>query len=259
MRPSGVPGRGVEAVAVLFPMSSRKASLLGGRCVHHDSFDGSYGWRSFVDPQGPVIPIDTFCASTPGPPVMEHYGFSVDNICSRTRHLLLDTPEEIMMRVGIAADHGAFSLKRQLDGSLRSSGYEVVDFGAYELNPADDYPDFIIPLARAVAAGDVERGIALCGSGVGASIAANKVAGVRAGLIHDVFSARQGVEDDDMNVFCLGERSSVLRSPGSWSRPSWPHISAVQHAINAEYLKYKRWRYQDRNQVITPARTMGEN
>jgi ribose 5-phosphate isomerase B len=79
-----------------------------------------------------------------------------------------------------------------------------VDFGAHQLNPADDYPEFIIPLARAVAAGKVERGIALCGSGVGASIAANKVSGVRAGLIHDVFSAHQGVEDDDMNVFCLG-------------------------------------------------------
>ena len=111
-----------------------------------------------------------------------------------------------MMRVGIAADHGAFALKAQLEKSLRSSGYEVVDFGAYQLNPADDYPDFIIPLARAVSAGDVERGIALCGSGVGASIAANKVPGVRAGLIHDVFSARQGVEDDDMNVFCLGAK-----------------------------------------------------
>jgi len=111
-----------------------------------------------------------------------------------------------MMRIGIAADHGAFFLKRQLEESLHSSGYEVVDFGARELNPADDYPDFIIPLARAVAAGEVERGIALCGSGVGASIAANKVAGVRAGLIHDVFSARLGVEDDDMNVFCLVER-----------------------------------------------------
>ena len=111
-----------------------------------------------------------------------------------------------MMRIGIAADHGAFSLKGQLEASLRSSGYEVVDFGAHELNPADDYPDFIIPLARAVAAGEVERGIALCGSGVGASIAANKVAGVRAGLIHDVFSARQGVEDDDMNVSVWVER-----------------------------------------------------
>jgi ribose 5-phosphate isomerase B len=116
------------------------------------------------------------------------------------------------MRVGIAADHGGFALKGQLAEALSASGYEVVDFGAYQLNPGDDYPDFIIPLARAVAAGDVERGVALCGSGVGASIAANKVPGVRAGLIHDVFSAHQGVEDDDMNVICLGGKviGSVL-------------------------------------------------
>jgi ribose 5-phosphate isomerase B len=109
-----------------------------------------------------------------------------------------------MMRVGIASDHGGFSLKGQVAELLRGSGYEVVDFGAHEMNPGDDYPDFIIPLARAIAAGEVERGVALCGSGVGASIAANKVTGVRAGLIHDVFSAHPGVEDDDMNVFCLG-------------------------------------------------------
>jgi ribose 5-phosphate isomerase B len=109
-----------------------------------------------------------------------------------------------MMRVGIASDHGGFVLKGKVVESLRGSGYEVVDFGAHQLNPGDDYPDFIIPLARAVAAREVERGVALCGSGVGASIAANKVPGVRAGLIHDVFSAHQGVEDDDMNIFCLG-------------------------------------------------------
>ena len=108
------------------------------------------------------------------------------------------------MRIGIAADHGGFVLKEELAQSLRESGHEVVDFGAYALSPEDDYPDFIIPLARAVAAKEVERGVALCGSGVGASMAANKVPGVRAGLIHDVFSAHQGVEDDDMNVFCLG-------------------------------------------------------
>jgi len=108
------------------------------------------------------------------------------------------------MRIGIAADHGAFALKSQLQDSLRASGHEVFDFGAHTLDLQDDYPDFVTPLARAVAAGDVERGIALCGSGIGASIAANKVSGVRAGLIHDVFSAHQGVEDDDMNVFCLG-------------------------------------------------------
>jgi len=109
-----------------------------------------------------------------------------------------------MMRVGIASDHGGFALKTQVAELLRGSGHEVVDFGAHQLNPEDDFPEFIIPLARAVATGKVDRGIALCGSGVGASIAANKVSGVRAGLIHDVFSAHQGVEDDDMNIFCLG-------------------------------------------------------
>jgi len=97
---------------------------------------------------------------------------------------------------------------------LRGAGFEVFDFGAHHLDPGDDYPDFIIPLARAVAAGEVERGVALCGSGVGASIAANKVRGVRAGLIHDAFSAHQGVEDDDMNVFCLGGR--VIGSGLAW-------------------------------------------
>ena len=95
-------------------------------------------------------------------------------------------------------------LKGQIVASLRASGYEVVDFGAHQFDPGDDYPDFVIPLAKAVAAGEVERGVALCGSGVGASIAANKICGVRAALIHDVFSAHQGVEDDNMNVFCVG-------------------------------------------------------
>ena len=75
------------------------------------------------------------------------------------------------------------------------------------MNPGDDYPDFVIPLAEAVAAGTVERGVAVCGSGVGASVCANKIAGVRAGLIHDHFSARQGVEDDHMNVICVGGRT----------------------------------------------------
>ena len=109
-----------------------------------------------------------------------------------------------MMRVGIGSDHGGFLLKEQVVKQLRGAGYEVRDFGAHQLNAGDDYPDYIIPLARAVACGEIDRGIALCGSVVGASIAANKVAGVRAGLIHDVFSAHQGVEDDDMNVFSLG-------------------------------------------------------
>jgi ribose 5-phosphate isomerase B len=108
------------------------------------------------------------------------------------------------MRLGIAADYGGFALKQTLAESLRNSGYEIVDFGANQFDSGDDYPDFVIPLARAVAGGRVDRGVALCGSGVGASVAANKVAGVRAGLIHDIFSAHQGVEDDNMNILCLG-------------------------------------------------------
>jgi ribose 5-phosphate isomerase B len=111
------------------------------------------------------------------------------------------------MRVGIATDHGGFSLKEELIVELRAAGHEVVDFGAREFNPDDDYPDMVIPLARAVAAGKITRGIAICGSGVGASVCANKVPGVRAGLIHDHFSARQGVQDDDMNVICMGGRT----------------------------------------------------
>jgi ribose 5-phosphate isomerase B len=109
-----------------------------------------------------------------------------------------------VLRVGFAADHGGFALKAELTASLSAAGYEIEDYGAFELTADDDYPDFIIPLARAVAAGRIERAVALCGSGVGASVAANKIPGVRAGLIHDVFSAHQGVEDDDMNILCLG-------------------------------------------------------
>lgn len=111
------------------------------------------------------------------------------------------------MGVGIATDHGGFALKQDLVARLRAAKYEVRDFGAHRLNAADDYPDYVIPLARAVAGGEVERGIALCGSGVGASCTANKVAGVRAALISDHFSARQGVEDDHVNVLCLGGRT----------------------------------------------------
>jgi len=111
------------------------------------------------------------------------------------------------MRVGIATDHGGFTLKEELVSHLRTAGYEIVDFGAYGLNASDDYPDFVIPLARAVAAEDVQRGVAICGSGVGASVCANKVHGIRAALVHDHFSAQQGVEDDHMNIICMGGRT----------------------------------------------------
>jgi ribose 5-phosphate isomerase B len=111
------------------------------------------------------------------------------------------------MRIGVATDHGGFALKEALAAKLRAAGHELVDFGATVLDEADDYPDFVVPLARAVAAGAVARGVVACGSGVGASICANKVAGVRAALIGDHFSAHQGVEDDHMNVICLGGRT----------------------------------------------------
>ena len=111
------------------------------------------------------------------------------------------------MRVGIATDHGGFGLKEELLAHLRAAGHEVVDFGAHGLNPGDDYPDFVVPLAQAVAAGTIERGLAVCGSGVGASVCANKIPGVRAGLVHDHYSARQGVEDDHMNIICMGART----------------------------------------------------
>src|SRR5437899_10218108 len=111
------------------------------------------------------------------------------------------------MNVGIATDHGGFDLKADLIARLRAAGHDVVDFGADKLSPDDDYPDYVIPLAQAVAAGKVERGVAVCGSGVGASVCANKVPGVRAALIHDHFSAGQGVEDDHMNILCLGGRT----------------------------------------------------
>jgi len=107
-------------------------------------------------------------------------------------------------RIGIAADHGGYDLKGYLARMLHEAGYQVRDFGDGRPTPDDDYPDFIVPLARAVARGEVDRGVAICGSGVGACVVANKVPDVRACLIHETFSAHQGVEDDDLNVICLG-------------------------------------------------------
>ncbi|MCF2488889.1 RpiB/LacA/LacB family sugar-phosphate isomerase [Dyadobacter sp. CY347] len=110
------------------------------------------------------------------------------------------------MEIGLAADHGGYELKEFLKTYLIGKGHHITDFGAYQMDSKDDYPDFVIPLAHAVVKKEVERGIAVCGSGVGASVVANKVAGVRAALINDHFSAHQGVEDDDLNLLCLGGR-----------------------------------------------------
>lgn len=108
--------------------------------------------------------------------------------------------------VALGADHGGFPLKEELLPWMKGQGYEVLDVGAHSFDPSDDYPDFAYAVAQAVASGKAPRGIIICGSGVGACIAANKVPGVRAGICHDTYSAHQGVEHDDMNVLCLGAR-----------------------------------------------------
>jgi ribose 5-phosphate isomerase B len=110
----------------------------------------------------------------------------------------------LVKRMGVAADHGGFELKIKLIAALKAAGYDLVDFGAEKFDKDDDYPDFVVPMARAVARGEVVKGLAICGSGVGACVTANKVSGVRAALITDPFSAHQGVEDDNMNIICLG-------------------------------------------------------
>ena len=110
------------------------------------------------------------------------------------------------MRVAIGADHAGYELKLQVLPWLKAEGYEVVDLGAHELDPNDDYPDFAAAVARSLTAGAAERGVVICGSGVGACITANKVRGIRASVCHDTFTARQGVEHDDMNVICVGGR-----------------------------------------------------
>ena len=110
------------------------------------------------------------------------------------------------MKIVIGADHGGFSLKEELADILRQAGHEVEDLGAHQYDSQDDYPDFALAVARAVVDGKAQRGIVVCGSGVGASVAANKVKGARAALCHDTYSVRQGVEHDDLNVLCLGGR-----------------------------------------------------
>ena len=109
------------------------------------------------------------------------------------------------MKIAVGCDHAGFPLKGCVIDELRHLGHEVEDLGAYDTQPTD-YPDYALKVGLAVASGGSQRGVVVCGSGVGASVAANKVPGVRSALCHDTFSARQGVEDDDMNVLCLGAR-----------------------------------------------------
>ncbi len=110
------------------------------------------------------------------------------------------------MKLVISSDHAGFSLKEELRANLTAAGHEVIDLGAYKVEPEDDYPDFAVKVGDAIKAGVARRGILICGSGVGVCVAANKIPGIRAGICHDVYSAHQGVEHDDMNVLVMGAR-----------------------------------------------------
>jgi len=110
------------------------------------------------------------------------------------------------VRIALGGDHAGLEMKNTMAAWLREDGHELLDLGAHKMDPLDDYPDFALAVAESVATGQAQRGIIVCGSGVGASIAANKIPGVRAAMCHDVYSAHQGVEHDDMNVLCLGGR-----------------------------------------------------
>ena len=135
------------------------------------------------------------------------------------------------MKIGIAADHAGFEQKQNLLKQLSDAGHEVVDYGAFAYYGDDDYPDIIVPLCRAVSTSEVERGIAVCGSGVGVSIAANKFTGVRAAVITESYSAHQGVEHDSMNLLCLGGR--VIGPMLIWE--------IVQAFLKAEYKGEERF------------------
>jgi ribose 5-phosphate isomerase B len=148
------------------------------------------------------------------------------------RMTISGTAKEGGKRVGIAADHGGFELKQFLAGMLRETGFLVTDFGNSAPQPGDDFPDYVVPLAQALARGEIDRGIAACGSGVGACVAANKVAGVRACLITESFSAHQGVEDDDLNLMCLG--GLVVGHAAAWE--------LVQTFLEARFTGAERYR-----------------
>lgn len=134
------------------------------------------------------------------------------------------------MKIGIAADHGGYELKEKLKAQLEKLYVSVSDFGADSYDASDDYPDFAIPLAKAVGAGLVDRGIVLCGSGVGACFTVNKVKGVRAALLTETYSAHQGVEHDDMNLICIGGR--VVGEQLAWE--------IVQAFLRAQYSGEER-------------------
>jgi ribose 5-phosphate isomerase B len=149
------------------------------------------------------------------------------------------------MRIAIGCDHAGFPLKKAAVEELRRLGHEVIDLGTNSEEPVD-YPDFAQAVGEAVMRGEADRGLLLCGSGVGASVAANKIPGVRAAVCHDTFSARQGVEDDDMNVLCLGARvigpQLALDVIRAWQGAAFSN--AERHARRLDKVKALEARYQ---------------
>jgi ribose 5-phosphate isomerase B len=133
------------------------------------------------------------------------------------------------MKIALAGDHAGFFLKQILAAELKKEGHEIIDLGAFDETPSD-YPDFARKIGRAITTKDAERGILVCGSGVGACIAANKIKGIRAGLAHDTYSGHQGVEHDDMNVLCLGSR--VIGAA--------PAVEIARAFLNAKFTNEER-------------------
>ena len=170
------------------------------------------GWWKYVGRDGDVIGLDRFGASAPGAIALEKLGFGTDNVVARAKALVERVAQsragaggEVTMKLAIAADHAGFLLKGEVRGYLEQLGHEVIDLGAFNAEPSD-YPDFAEAVGRALQAGRAERGILICGSGVGVCVAANKMPGIRACMCHDHYSAHQGVEHDNMNVLVLGAR-----------------------------------------------------
>ena len=160
----------------------------------------TFGWERYVGPEGQVIGMKTFGASAPLKELQKKFGFEPERVVAAAKEAL---GRRVAMRVVIGSDHAGYELKQDVAAFLRDQGHDVLDVGTD--GPASvDYPDFAEAVGRAVLDGRAERGLLLCGSGVGAAVAANKLPGIRAGLCHDTYAAHQGVEHDDMNVLVLG-------------------------------------------------------
>ena len=160
----------------------------------------TFGWERYVGREGRVLGMETFGESAPLKELQKKFGFEPARVVALAREVLR---EEVAMRVVIGSDHAGFELKSDLAAYLQEQGHDVLDVGTDGPAPVD-YPDFAEAVGSAVLARRAERGVLLCGSGVGAAVAANKLPGIRAGLCHDTYAAHQGVEHDDMNVLVLG-------------------------------------------------------